>query len=196
MGEVDDEVLMEDREQFPELYKRKCMNHDTLTLQGFNLGDDPKQLKVWVVAQSLLKGSEGTKVIFDVFNGTKYTTNAPDGSVLNRGYGGCDEKFCFQYSHNKLVVRGPSGYGQDSTLYINVQGQEINTPFSFYSPMSPTAVFLDGFPGSPKPKPGTATRPLVFEDYLTDAHTQSVARMARMAVYWSDNMLSHQTGLF
>ena len=56
--------------------------------------------------------------------------------------------------------------------------------------MSPTAVFLDGFPGSPKPKPGTATRPLVFEDYLTDAHTQSVARMARMAVYWSDNMLS------
>ena len=56
--------------------------------------------------------------------------------------------------------------------------------------MSPTEVFLDGFPGSPKPKPGTATRPLVFEDYLTDAHTQSVARMARMAVYWSDNMLS------
>ena len=52
--------------------------------------------------------------------------------------------------------------------------------------MSPTACFLNGFPGSPKPKPGTATRPLVFEDYLTDAHTQSVARMARMAVYWYD----------
>jgi hypothetical protein len=56
--------------------------------------------------------------------------------------------------------------------------------------LSPTAIFLDGFPGSPKPKPGTATRPLVFEDYLTDAHTQSVARMAGMAVYWSDTMLS------
>ena len=50
---------------------------------------------------------------------------------------------------------------------------------------SPSACFLDGFPGSPTPAPGTASRPLIFEDYLTDAHTQSVARMA---AYWSSDL--------
>ena len=72
-------------------------------------------------------------------------------------------------------------------LATPLKRKSLQGPSNF---LSPTAVFLDGFPGSPKPKPGTATRPLVFEDYLTDAHTQSVARMARMAVYWSDAMLS------
>lgn len=48
--------------------------------------------------------------------------------------------------------------------------------------MSPSAVFLSRFQDSPKPAPGSSSRPFIFEEYLTDAHTQSVARMA---AYWS-----------
>ena len=135
-----DEVLQEDRERFPELYQRRCENHDTLTLWGENFGNDPEQLKLWVVGKSLLNVEEGeiSMITFDVFNGTTYSKIAPEGSVLDRGYGGDDPQlaFRFEYTHNKLVVRGPKGYGQGATLYMSVQGQTVTTPFSFYTPQA------------------------------------------------------------
>jgi hypothetical protein len=155
-----DTVLMEDREQNPELYTRKCLSHDTLTIYGENFGKDSKQLHVWVVGKSLLttsneKDLKKADVIFDIFNGTMYTTADIDDDstsssttksssednnvirgVLNRGFAGRNSKFSFEHEHNKIVVRGPKGYGQNLKLFIDVQGQRTSTQYSFLTPQA------------------------------------------------------------
>ena len=83
------------------------------------------------------------------------------------------------------ILATPSLDDKDAALMVTPAPASSKGKLRTDALKSPSSVFLDGFPGSPTPAPGTASRPLIFEDYLTDAHTQSVARMA---AYWSSDL--------
>ena len=136
-GIVDGVKLTTDKESEeldPLMYDRRCLKHDTVELRGYNFGAETSQLKVWVEGTILGKAEE---IIFWVYNGKNYTTKKDVYSdVLNRGFAGESDPFTLVHTHDRLVLRGPRGYGYSCTLHVQVADQTIVVPFSFKSPIA------------------------------------------------------------
>ena len=133
-----DGVGKQKRKQNPGKYRRKCMRHFAIRLQGRNFGENTTTLQLWVsgVDMSPLGGDDVATspraITFPVYNGSLYQITNPN----KRGFAGCpvSSSFCFQHHHNELIVMGPEGYGADCVLWLSVAGQQVSVPFSFEKP--------------------------------------------------------------
>ena len=123
-------VSPEQQRQNVQKYNRQCLEPHKLILEGENFGINPKAISISIHgAKPLFSNIGATSEIFIAFDGSG--NNGPGFSDTS-----CNpnSNFCFQLSHEKLVVRGPSGYGKELTLVLNVAGQTTNTTWSFLPP--------------------------------------------------------------
>ena len=97
-------------------------------LDGENFGVDPRAISVIISGARPLWEFETTSPSFVAFNGVLEGFDRGSTSCLD------NETFCFEHTHERLVVRGPIGYGKDLTLTLNVAGQMDTQPFSFRQP--------------------------------------------------------------
>ena len=142
---IDGDVIVDDR-----MLERRCLHHDTIVLTGDNFGEATDQLEVWVDGQKLTTDGEsatGDKIRFEVFNGASafdVLTEASD--VLKRGFAGSSSLFTFEHTHNRLVLRGPRGYGPNCKLHVKVADQEVEVDFSFKAPEALSATPVSSNP--------------------------------------------------
>ena len=121
-------VSPEKQRENPELYARRCLEQYPVVLTGKNFGVDPRAISVIISGARPLWEFETTSPSFVAFNGVLVGSDRGSTSCLD------NETFCFEHTHERLVVRGPIGYGKDLTLTLNVAGQIDTQPFSFRQP--------------------------------------------------------------
>ena len=124
-----------------QMFDRRCLKYDTVELNGLNFGAETSQLKVWVEGSTFLKGesaiSSERELVFWIYNGTAFTTKKDVYSdILNRGFAGESVSFTLIHMHDRLILRGPRGYGKACTLHVQVADQTVVVPFSFKSPIA------------------------------------------------------------
>jgi hypothetical protein len=110
------------------LYARRCLEQYPLILSGKNFGVNPRAISVKITGANPLWDFDPTNPTFIAFDGSLTSVNRGDTSCFDNG------TFCFEHTHERLVVRGPIGYGEDLTLTINVAGQIDSVPFNFREP--------------------------------------------------------------
>jgi hypothetical protein len=140
-GVVDGKRINGDTTIDERMYFRRCLKHDTVVLVGENFGEDTNQLEVWVEGRELnVDGRStggGAPIRFEVFNGTGAFEKITETSdVLKRGFAGSSSLFTLTHTHDRLVLRGPRGYGPDCTLHIKIADQVTVVPFSFKAPIA------------------------------------------------------------
>ena len=101
------------------LLTRRCTVHDTV-LHGSNFGEDTSQLNVYVDWKTETKlGKASSMPPYSVFEGVgtfvnwTYVTD-----IMDRRFSGESDQFTFEHTHNKLVLRGPVGFGHSCRLYV------------------------------------------------------------------------------
>eukprot|EP00505_MAST-04D_sp_SCG-Rhode-Island_P001045 Stramenopile-MAST_4_protein_1045 len=113
----------------PEVYRRACVRPYALRLEGTNFGINPAAITVFITGATPLGGAGATAETFWVFDGTgAHGAYRRDSSCRQNG------TFCFEHTHELLIVKGPIGHGKDLTLTLNVAGQNVSRPFSFQPP--------------------------------------------------------------
>ena len=91
------------------LYARRCLEQFPVILTGKNFGVDPRAISVKITGARPLWDFDKTSPTFVAFDGALASAERGDTSCLD------NQTFCFEHTHERLVVRGPVGYGQGLT---------------------------------------------------------------------------------